>query len=171
MGPRAHEAQGVLPGYWGSAARMAEFKDIPGNQTPDTPDLNETDLRGMQMAQLRELGRRVGLARADGMRRDELIREIGTFFRERRRQQASGGRKPETVGQRQTAGQAAGRRGAPGNQSPNTPDLSETELRRLHMPDLRNVARQEGIQGADNMRKDELILAISRRHRELHSQA
>jgi hypothetical protein len=59
----------------------------------------------------------------------------------------------------------------PGNQSADTPDLSETELRGMQMPQLRELARQEGVQGADELRRDDLIKAISARHRELHPQA
>jgi hypothetical protein len=38
------------------------------------------------------------------------------------------------------------------------------------MPQLIEMARQEGVQGADGMRRDDLIRAISARHRQLHPQ-
>jgi hypothetical protein len=101
-------------------------------------------------------------------------------YRERRHQ-AQGGSQRQAAGaqqggsQRQAAGaqqggsqrQAAGAQqgNPPGNQTPDTPDLSETELRGLQMAELRDRARQEGVPNADELRKGELIDAISARHR------
>jgi len=53
-----------------------------------------------------------------------------------------------------------------GNDTPNTPDLSETELRNTKVDELRERARDEGISGASSMRKAELVEAISEQHRE-----
>jgi Rho termination factor, N-terminal domain len=49
----------------------------------------------------------------------------------------------------------------PGNQTPNTPDVSETELRAKKVDELRDEARQEGVSGASQMRKDELVQAVA----------
>jgi len=54
----------------------------------------------------------------------------------------------------------------PGNQSPNTPDLSETELRGMKVNELRDRAKEEGIGGASSMRKEELVEAVSEMHRD-----
>ncbi len=53
-----------------------------------------------------------------------------------------------------------------GNQTANTPDLSETELREMKIDDLRERARDEGVSGASSLRKEELVKAISKQHRE-----
>jgi Rho termination factor, N-terminal domain len=52
------------------------------------------------------------------------------------------------------------------NQTPNTPDLSETELRAKKVDELRAQARDEGISGSWRMRKEELVGAISQAHRQ-----
>jgi len=52
-----------------------------------------------------------------------------------------------------------------GNQTANTPDLSETELREMKVDDLRERARDEGVSGASSLRKEELVKAISEQHR------
>jgi len=54
----------------------------------------------------------------------------------------------------------------PGNQTPNTPDLSETELRAMKVDQLREKAQEEGVSGVSSLRKDELVGAISEAHRE-----
>jgi Rho termination factor, N-terminal domain len=53
----------------------------------------------------------------------------------------------------------------PGNQTPNTPGLSETDLRAKKVDELRQLARSEGVTGVSSMRKDELIKAISKAYR------
>ena len=49
----------------------------------------------------------------------------------------------------------------PGNQTPNTPTVNETELRDLTVDELRDRARESGIEGVSNLKKDELVAAIS----------
>ncbi len=54
----------------------------------------------------------------------------------------------------------------PGNDTPDTPGLSETELREMKIDDLRVRAREEGVSGASSLRKEELVDAISARYRD-----
>lgn len=51
-----------------------------------------------------------------------------------------------------------------GNQTANTPTLSETELRQMHVDELRERAKREGVSEASSLRKDELVRAISQRY-------
>jgi Rho termination factor, N-terminal domain len=50
----------------------------------------------------------------------------------------------------------------PGNQTPNTPTVSETELRDMTVDELRDRAKESGIEGVSNLKKDELVAAISK---------
>jgi hypothetical protein len=47
------------------------------------------------------------------------------------------------------------------NETPNTPNVSETELRARTLDELREAAKQQGISGASNMRKEELVHAVA----------
>ncbi len=49
----------------------------------------------------------------------------------------------------------------PGNQTPNTPDVSETELRGKKVDELREEARDAGVEGASGMKKDQLVDAVA----------
>ena len=49
-----------------------------------------------------------------------------------------------------------------GNQTPNTPDVSESELRDLNVEELRERAKDAGVSGVSNMKKDELVRALAR---------
>jgi hypothetical protein len=51
------------------------------------------------------------------------------------------------------------------NETPNTPGLSETELRETKVDDLREMARAEGVEGTSSMKKEELVSAISDAYR------
>ncbi|MHA7279709.1 Rho termination factor N-terminal domain-containing protein [Arthrobacter sp. MDT2-2] len=47
--------------------------EAPGNQTPDTPDVSETDLRGMKVDELRQEAKEKSLSGTSGMRKGELV--------------------------------------------------------------------------------------------------
>jgi hypothetical protein len=53
----------------------------------------------------------------------------------------------------------------PGNQTPNTPDVNETELRDLKVDELRERAKDAGVPGVSNLKKEELVDAISKQSR------
>ena len=56
----------------------------------------------------------------------------------------------------------------PGNQTPNTPDVSETKLRSMKVDELRKEAREEHIAGASDMHKEELVKAVAKARQEDH---
>ncbi|WP_213452335.1 Rho termination factor N-terminal domain-containing protein [Rhizomonospora bruguierae] len=52
-----------------------------------------------------------------------------------------------------------------GNETPNTPGISESELRGLKLDELRDRARAKGVKGATSMRKQELVEAVSKAYK------
>lgn len=48
-----------------------------------------------------------------------------------------------------------------GNQTPNTPDVSETELRDMNVDELRDAAKKAGVSGVHDMRKEDLVEAVA----------
>jgi hypothetical protein len=50
----------------------------------------------------------------------------------------------------------------PGNDTPNTPGVSETDLRDMTVVDLRDRAKKAGVDATSEMRKDELVAAVAR---------
>jgi hypothetical protein len=52
------------------------------------------------------------------------------------------------------------------NETPNTPGLSETELRGMKVDELRDRARDAGVEGTSSMTKEQLVDALSRAARD-----
>ncbi|HEX6500206.1 MAG TPA: Rho termination factor N-terminal domain-containing protein [Micromonosporaceae bacterium] len=52
-----------------------------------------------------------------------------------------------------------------GNQTPDTPGFSETELADLKVDELRQRAKEQGVSGASGMRKDELVKAVAKAYK------
>lgn len=50
----------------------------------------------------------------------------------------------------------------PGNQTPNTPEVSETELRETKVEELRQEAKEAGVSGTSDMRKDDLVREVAK---------
>lgn len=121
------------------------MSERPGNQTPNTPDVNETELRGKKVGELREEARAAGVHGASGMRKEELVHAVADA--------ESGG---------EADGGSRGSRGQqPGNQTPDTPDVGETELRAKKVGELREDAADAGVQATSRMRKEELVRAVA----------
>jgi len=47
------------------------------------------------------------------------------------------------------------------NETPNTPGVSETELRGMKVDELREQAREAGVEGTSTMKKEDLVQAVS----------
>jgi hypothetical protein len=119
--------------------------EAPGNQTPNTPDVSETELRETKVDDLRRIARDEGVPGASDLRKEELVQAVA-----KERQQGRGGSSEGTPDEER-----------PGNQTPDTPDVSETELRDMKVDDLREVAQREGVSGTSGMRKEQLVQAIA----------
>ena len=77
----------------------------PGNQTPGTPEVSETELRGLKVDQLRERAKDEGVESTSSLRKEELVQAIS----EARQQSGDGGAASETGG---------GEAGQPGDAGP-----------------------------------------------------
>ena len=49
------------------------MENQPGNQTPNTPAIDETKLRGMNVDELRQEAKNAGVSGTSGMKKDELV--------------------------------------------------------------------------------------------------
>ncbi|MGW5671282.1 hypothetical protein ACWEVO_25595, partial [Micromonospora sp. NPDC003776] len=165
----------------GRAGGSAATKNAPGNQTPNTPQVNESEIARLKVDQLRDRLRRRGVTGTADMRKPELVDALVRALREGRPTTRSatgrgaaarggsgpGSRSAARSGSRPAAGSRRGGTGEqPGNQTPNTPEVNESEIARLKVDQLRDRLRRRGITGTADMRKPELVDALVRALRE-----
>ncbi|MCP3784338.1 hypothetical protein NLX85_13265, partial [Micromonospora sp. A3M-1-15] len=150
----------------------AATKNQPGNQTPNTPDINESEIARLKVDQLRDRLRRRGVTGTADMRKPDLVDALVQALREGRKttrsrggsgsgrdraSSASGPGRRGTGGRPGTAPRGRGNGGEqPGNQTPNTPDINESEIARLKVDQLRDRLRRRGVTGTADMRKPDL---------------
>src|SRR4051794_25472255 len=77
----------------------------PGNQAPNTPDVDETELRGMKAGELRDKARELDVSGASGMRKEELVHAVAA---------ATGGSGGSAGGGSAGGGEGGGVRTGPG---------------------------------------------------------
>jgi hypothetical protein len=60
----------------GRGSGSTATKDQPGNQTPNTPDINESEIAALKVDQLRDRLRRRGITGTADMHKDELVKTL-----------------------------------------------------------------------------------------------
>jgi hypothetical protein len=71
---------------------------------------------------------------------------------------------PQRDGSKRRGGPAAATKldNKPGNQMPDTPNVSEAEISRLKVDELRSQLKKHGVTGTSSLRKDELVKTLVR---------
>ncbi|MGN9811094.1 hypothetical protein ACTMSW_17240 [Micromonospora sp. BQ11] len=130
-------------------------KNPPGNQTPNTPDINESEIARLKVDQLRDRLRRRGVTDTADMKKDDLVEALIKAMKD--------GASTSSGGAKSTGGSARSGSASdnpPGNQTPNTPDINESEIARLKVDDLRTRLRSRGVTDTADMKKDDLVEAL-----------
>ncbi|MCP3783595.1 SAP domain-containing protein [Micromonospora sp. A3M-1-15] len=142
----------------------------PGNQTPNTPDINESEIARLKVDQLRDRLRRRGVTGTADMRKDDLVKALVKAMKD-------GAKKSTSAGAGGSPGSGSSRSGSsrsgssakkttsssanpPGNQTPNTPDVNESEIAQLKVDELRGRLRARGVAGTADMQKADLVKAL-----------
>lgn len=136
------------------------------NRTPDTPGVSESALGKMKIAELREHARKRGIDGAEDLRKPELLARVKDWHHAR--EHAGGAKKTSGTknggGARSAGRTGTGKNSARGNTTADTPGVSEAALSRMKVGELRAHARERGIDGADELRKPELLVAVKDWH-------
>jgi hypothetical protein len=107
------------------------------NDTPNTPDVNESKIARMKVDELRrELNNR-GVRGTEGLKKPELVNKLIKA----QVRSAKGGRKNPT------------RR----NDTPNTPEVSESKIARMKASELRTRLARQGVDDTAGLKKPELV--------------
>ena len=154
-----------------------------GNSTADTPNVSETELAGMRKGELQDYARGIGLKKIDDLKKPELLAQVkdkvyadahGGKHRDGSSVGNSGGKakksksnntNPATRTGGKASGKADNRKGAGentsgGNSTPDTPNVSETELAGMRKGELQDYARGIGLKKIDDLKKPELLAQV-----------
>ncbi|MGC1214472.1 MAG: hypothetical protein WA890_24830 [Micromonospora sp.] len=137
----------------------------PGNQTPNTPDINESEIARLKVDELRNRLRRRGVTGTSDMHKDDLVKALVKSMRDGAKKSTSastGGSSGDASSSTKTSSSAkkSSSSNPPGNQTPNTPGINESEIARLKVDELRNRLRRRGVTGTSEMHKDDLVKAL-----------
>ncbi|MFG2105809.1 SAP domain-containing protein [Micromonospora chersina] len=131
----------------------------PGNQTPNTPDINESEIARLKVDQLRDRLRRRGVTGTADMRKDDLVKALVKAMKAGAKKSTSARSGGSSRGS-SSAKKSTSSANPPGNQTPNTPDVNESEIARLKVDELRSRLRARGVAGTADMQKADLVKAL-----------
>ncbi|MGW9196204.1 hypothetical protein [Micromonospora chersina] len=116
----------------------AATKKQPGNQTPNTPDINESEIARLTVDQLRGRLRRRGVTGTADMRKPDLVDALVQALREGRKTTRSrgGSGSRDSSGSRGGAGSTARRSATSAGAAPDTTELAEVERRAAELADV-----------------------------------
>ncbi|TYB37957.1 hypothetical protein FXF50_12145 [Micromonospora sp. AP08] len=130
--------------------------------------MNESEIARLKVDQLRDRLRRRGVTGTADMRKDDLVKALVKAMKD-------GAKKGTSARAGGSSGSGSSRSGSsakkttsssanpPGNQTPNTPDVNESEIARLKVDELRSRLRARGVAGTADMQKAELVKALVKR--------
>ncbi|MET7804158.1 SAP domain-containing protein [Micromonospora chersina] len=131
----------------------------PGNQTPNTPDINESEIARLKVDQLRDRLRRRGVTGTADMRKDDLVKALVKAMKDGAKKSTSARAGGSSRGS-SSAKKSTSSANPPGNQTPNTPDVNESEIARLKVDELRSRLRARGVAGTADMQKADLVKSL-----------
>ncbi|MEU8815791.1 hypothetical protein [Actinoplanes sp. NPDC048796] len=108
------------------------------NETPNTPDVSESKIARMKAADLRRELKNRGVKNTDDLKKPELVKKMVKAARR----------------------DAAGKNPTSRNDTPNTPDVNESEIARLKVPELRARLSARGVKGTGDLKKPELVAKL-----------
>ena len=136
------------------AATKSAKNPTSGNDTPNTPDVSESAIAAMKVGDLRRSLQSRGVKGTAELKKPELVKKLIEL--------ETSGKKAGTSGKKsQTSGKKPARtdRKNPtsGNDTPNTPDVSESAIAAMKVGDLRRSLQSRGVKGTAELKKPELV--------------
>ncbi|MEU8607942.1 SAP domain-containing protein [Actinoplanes sp. NPDC048791] len=137
-----------------SATKTKSTKKNPtsGNDTPNTPDVSESAIAAMKVDGLRRKLRGHGVKDTAELKKPELVKklikaEVAATKKSTSTKKTSSAKKSTTKSKNPTSG----------NDTPNTPDVSESAIAAMKVDDLRRRLRGHGVKGTGELKKPELV--------------
>jgi hypothetical protein len=119
-----------------SRARRSAKNPTEHNDTPNTPDVSESAIAAMKVDGLRRELRGHGVKDTADLKKPELVKKLI---------------KAEVAASKKS------KNPTPRNDTPNTPDVSESAIAAMKVDDLRRRLRGHGVKGTGELKKPELV--------------
>jgi hypothetical protein len=116
----------------------AAKKRASRNDTPNTPDVSESKIARMKVDELRRKLENRGVKGTAGLKKPELVKKM---IKAELKEARGGGKKNPSSR----------------NDTPDTPEVSESKIARMKAADLRTRLNKLGVKGTGDMKKAELV--------------
>ncbi len=120
------------------------------NDTPNTPDVSESKIARMKAGELRRELTSRGVKGTEGLKKPELVDKL--IKAEVRSAKGSGSAKKGSG-----SAKGSGKNPTSRNDTPNTPEVSESKIARMKASELRTELTRRGVKGTADMKKPELV--------------
>ena len=123
------------------AATKSAKNPTSHNDTPNTPKVREAAIAKMKVAELRQKLRGHGVKGTADLKKPELVKQLI---------------KAEVAGTKKSTAKKS-KNPTAGNDTPNTPDVSESAIAAMKADELRRKLRGHGVKGTADLKKAELV--------------
>ena len=119
------------------AATKTDKNRTSRNDTPNTPGVSESKIARMKVDELRRELRNRGVKGTEGLKKPELVNKL---IKAELKSSKNGGKNPTSR-----------------NDTPNTPEVSESKIARMKVSELRTQLARRGVKGTADLKKPELV--------------
>ena len=124
------------------AATKSAKNPTSGNDTPNTPEVNESAIARMKVSELRSKLQSRGVRGTADLKKPDLVKKLI---------------KLETTGSKSGKSKSKSKNPTSGNDTPNTPEVSESAIARMKVSELRSKLQGRGVKGTADLKKPELV--------------
>jgi predicted HTH domain antitoxin len=117
------------------------------NDTPNTPEVSESKIARMKVAELRKELNDRGVKGTDGLKKPELVNKLIKAELKSAKNTKTANRSARSSRNNPTSR----------NDTPNTPEVSESKIARMKVAELRKELNDRGVKGTDGLKKPELV--------------
>jgi predicted HTH domain antitoxin len=144
-----------------------------GNDTPNTPDVRESEIARMKVDALRRELKDRGVKGTAELKKPDLVKKLikvvsGSATSSRAasaKKSTAGGSTGATGSTKSTSAKKSAKNPTRGNDTPNTPDVPESKIARMKADDLREELRSRGVKGTADLKKPELVQRLVQEYR------
>jgi predicted HTH domain antitoxin len=126
------------------------------NDTPNTPDVDESKIARMKVDDLRRRLKNRGVKGTADLKKPELVKKMIKLETSGSAKSRSGSAK-KSVSASSSSSSSSKKKSTSKNDTPNTPDVDESKIARMKVDDLRRELKSRGVKGTADLKKPELV--------------